>query len=100
MAPDDPNFFPGDYACKHCDQRGKCCENCDEEGCDECQHQGVIPLTPSEHVAGVIMARWESWVAQAEQASQTTQDSRTGEAMMQQRLIDVIEEVYPPAVEA
>ena len=49
MNPDDDEWRPGDYACKHCDQRGNCCPDCDEEGCKRCDGEGVIPLTDQEY---------------------------------------------------
>lgn len=31
-----------DYDCKHCDALGKQCPECFGDGCDECDHEGVI----------------------------------------------------------
>ena len=55
LAEDDPDYAPGDYACKHCEQRGDGCEACDgtgvavdsemsgeDETCQECNGEGAI----------------------------------------------------------
>lgn len=98
MDPSDPDYLPGDYACKHCEQRGDCCDECSEEGCESCNHEGVIPLTPAEHLAGLILARWERMEATAGQASQAAQDSDVGACLMLQYVVETIEEVYPAEV--
>lgn len=60
LAPDDPEWQPGDYACKHCEQRGDGCPECEEDGCEtegvmssdpcgKCGGEGVIPLTDEEY---------------------------------------------------
>lgn len=47
--PDDEDFEPGDYGCKHCDTRGVECAGCDGEGCSDCDGEGVIALTDEEY---------------------------------------------------
>lgn len=62
MDPDDEEFEPGDYACKHCHQRGDGCERCAGDGelwgegdegyedaslCPDCNGEGVVPLSPA-----------------------------------------------------
>jgi hypothetical protein len=66
MSEDDDEFEPGWYGCKHCDQRGEPCPDCDGEGsldsggtdpsgkfidlpCERCKCEGVIPLTEQEY---------------------------------------------------
>lgn len=66
LAYDDDEFEPGDYACKHCDQRGDDCPDCggvgvldsggsDQSGkfievpCERCMAEGVVPLTEQEY---------------------------------------------------
>jgi len=31
-----------DYECKHCDAIGNECRECWGDGCDECDHEGVV----------------------------------------------------------
>jgi hypothetical protein len=45
MDPEDEEYEPGDFACKHCDQRGDECPECLGEGCKACDGEGVIPIT-------------------------------------------------------
>lgn len=33
-----------DYVCKHCDVVGEECEACWGDGCEECGHEGVVPI--------------------------------------------------------
>lgn len=70
MAPDDDNWEPGDYACKHCEQRGDECGECEGTGwgpyiaayvaggeiigpdcepCKTCKGEGVLPLTDERY---------------------------------------------------
>lgn len=56
MDPDDEEWQPGDYGCKHCDQRGDCCPICEEEGCVRCDGEGVIPLSQETYER-----RMEEW---------------------------------------
>jgi hypothetical protein len=100
MATDDPDYLPGDYACKHCEQRGNVCEHCYEEGCVQCEQEGVVPLSTAEMLAGIIMARWDEWEALAGQTSQQEQDAEAGEGELRSYLVGVIEEIYPASVAA
>lgn len=56
--PDDDEWEPGEYACKHCDQRGDGCNECSGDGylegdesqlCWTCAAEGVIPLTDEQY---------------------------------------------------
>lgn len=59
LAPDDDEWEPGDYACKHCPRRGNDCEACSGLGtpageaagmvCGACDGEGVIPLTEEDY---------------------------------------------------
>jgi hypothetical protein len=57
MPEDDPEWAPGDYACKHCEQRGDGCEACAGDGyldgdeakpCLACKQEGVVPLSEED----------------------------------------------------
>jgi hypothetical protein len=32
------------HHCKHCETVGMMCDDCDTEGCDACDQEGVIPV--------------------------------------------------------
>lgn len=58
LAPEDDEWEPGEYACKHCDQRGNGCGHCHGDGyidgdesqpCRACEGEGVIALTDQEY---------------------------------------------------
>lgn len=60
LDPEDDKWQPGDYACKHCEQRGNECRKCSGYGtdrpepqgpgiCPECDGEGVIQLTDEEY---------------------------------------------------
>lgn len=60
LAPDDPDFEPGEYVCKHCGERGIECETCHGDGfvlfgdtevfCPTCgDTSGVRTLTDEEY---------------------------------------------------
>src|ERR1700722_6474829 len=65
LPPDHEDFAPGDYGCKHCDQRGRECPDCGGDGsvdsggfqpwgspidvgCPTCKGEGVIPIDEQE----------------------------------------------------
>lgn len=60
LMPDDADeYVPGDFACKHCDQRGDGCDLCAGDGrifdaelgedgspiCPNCNGEGVLPVS-------------------------------------------------------
>lgn len=62
-SPDDEDFEPGDYCCKHCPERGVMCEACMESGvvdidgdeciCAACEGVGVLKMTAEERERGM-----------------------------------------------
>lgn len=48
-SPDDAEWQPGDYGCKHCDVRGDACENCGEDGCPACDYEAVVALSDEDY---------------------------------------------------
>lgn len=55
----DPDFQPGGYGCKHCEQRGNACETCwtdkfvvigkRRETCPTCGGEGVVPMSDQDY---------------------------------------------------
>lgn len=78
MADDDPEYEPGEYACKHCDVRGNACPECSGDGCTTCGGEGVLSLnhTNPRAVAVEIINHWDEWEGEAMQAAQQAQDSQ------------------------
>jgi hypothetical protein len=85
MAPDDEEFQSGDYACKHCEQRGDGCDECNGDGylegheskpCTVCNQEGVVPLSsaPIDVTARRIFDLFEHWDGEAQQAAQAAQN--------------------------
>jgi len=98
---DDPEWMPGDYACKHCEQRGEGCEDCAGDGyqmgdesqpCKTCGEEGVIPIatTPIDITVYRIIESWEDWAAEALQAAQQAQNRRAAIEVMHARLTEVL----------
>ena len=77
---DDPEYMPGDYACKHCDYRGDGCETCAGDGyldgdeskpCERCSQEGVVPLLigPTDLAIRTIIDNWIDWDGRVGQIS-------------------------------
>lgn len=64
LDPDDDEFEPGDYGCKHCHRRGDWCKTCcgeglvDGEGCTTCDGEGVVPISEEDY-----FSRMNDWAA-------------------------------------
>lgn len=107
LPPDEPDeYLPGDYACKHCEQRGDSCDTCAGDGClggneaeqcPDCNSEGVIPLPtdPLQIAALTLLDLWDDWDADARQAAQQAQDSRVYRAEMAERIAKLLARVIP-----
>lgn len=76
IPPEDDDFEPGDYACRHCNQRGDVCMNCEERGCEKCGNEGVVPLSAdgSYLAARAILERWDVLDGEASHNAYQAQD--------------------------
>lgn len=91
MDPDDSEYQPGDYACKHCDQRGNCCPCCEEQGCAACDGEGVIPLGDwIQSAAEEIHDQLDDIEGEAGQVAQVAQDIGAGFLVWRQQVMEII----------
>jgi len=69
---DDDDFEPGEFGCKHCDQRGNECPVCGGSGlgyisdddavmCSTCDGEGVVPMTDEEYAHEMQLLVEKPW---------------------------------------